>query len=107
MAAESKFEKQLISDLLDLYPGAIILKNDSSYLQGIPDRILLWRDRWAAFEVKATRTSVHQPNQDYYVNLMRSMSYASFVYPSNMEKVLHELQKSFRTGWTTRLPFRK
>lgn len=103
MATESPFEKRLIAELLRLYPGAVILKNDSSYLQGVPDRILLWRDRWAAFEAKASRTSPHQPNQDYYIDLFNNMSYASFIYPSNKEKVLNELQQSFRHSRAPRL----
>ena len=96
MARESKFEAKLIEELLDLYPGAVILKNDSSFFQGIPDRLILHQDRWAAFEAKAYERARHQVNQDYYVKLFNDMSYASFVYPENKETFLHELQQALR-----------
>jgi len=103
MAAESAFERLLIRRLMELYPGAVILKNDANNLQGFPDRTILWRDRWACLEVKASGSSPHQPNQDYYVDLLNHMSYSSFVYPSNLKDVLHGLQLSFRAQRPTRL----
>lgn len=92
---ESKFQSQLIKDLKRTFPGCIVLKNDPNYLQGIPDLLLLWNDRWAMLEVKKTRNSSHQPNQDYYVEKMNKMSFSRFIYPENKQEVLHELQQSF------------
>lgn len=96
MARESKFEQELITDLMELFPGCVILKNDSSFFQGIPDRLILFGDRWAAFEVKAYPTAKHQQNQDYYVKLFNDMSFAAFVYPQNKEWFLNELQQALR-----------
>lgn len=95
MALERNFQASLIRELKDLFPGIMILKNDSSYLQGIPDLILLYGTSWASLEVKASATSRQRPNQDYYVNLMNQMSYSSFVYPENKEDVLYEIQQAF------------
>jgi len=106
MTPESSFLAKLISELERQYPGAIILKNDANQRQGFPDRLILWQNHWAAFEGKAHRDSTHQPNQDYYVNLLNNMSYAKFVYPDNMEIFLYELQRSFGFRRTTRLPVR-
>lgn len=92
---ESKFQSQLIKDLKSTFPGCIVLKNDPNYLQGIPDLLLLWNDRWAMLEVKQTRNSSHQPNQDYYVEKTNAMSFSRFVYPENKQEVLYELQQSF------------
>lgn len=103
MARESEFEFKLIQKILKEYPGAVILKNDSSFFQGIPDRLILFRDRWAAFEVKSHKNAKHQQNQDYYVDLFNKMSFAAFVYPENKEDFLYGLQKALRGGRATRL----
>lgn len=94
---ESKFQAKLIKDLKKMFPGCVVLKNDPNYMQGIPDLVIFWRDRWAMLEVKKTANSSHQPNQDYYVSLFNDMSFARFIYPENKEVVLHEIQQSFRS----------
>lgn len=100
---ESKFEKQLIRELEREYPGAIVLKNDANMLQGFPDRLILFKNRWAAFDAKAFEHANHQPNQDYYIDLLNSMSYAKFVYPENKELFLDELQFALRPKRGSRL----
>lgn len=97
MALERDFQAKLIKDLKNIFKGCIILKNDPSYIQGIPDLIILFEDKWAALEVKKSRTASHRPNQEYYVDLMDGMSFASFIYPENKEEILYELQQSFFT----------
>lgn len=91
---ENRYQAQLIKTLQEMFPGAIILKNDSEYLQGIPDLLILYGDKWAALEVKASHNSEHQPNQEYYVSLMDLMSFAAFIYPENEEAVLYDLQRA-------------
>lgn len=92
---ERDFQRDLIKELKDIFEGCIVMKNDSSYIQGIPDLIVLFNDRWAALEVKKSRTASHRPNQEYYVDKMDDMSFARFVYPENKEDVLNELQQTF------------
>jgi hypothetical protein len=94
MALERDFQAKLIKELKMIFPGCIIMKNDSSYIQGIPDLIILFEDKWAALEVKKSATASHRPNQEYYVELMDQMSFAKFIYPENKEEVLYELQQS-------------
>ena len=96
MARESKFQAKLISDIYELFPGCLVLKNDSSYIQGIPDLLILYEDKWAALECKRSESSHHQPNQDWYVDMMDQMSFARFIYPENREEVLYDLQRSFK-----------
>ena len=74
-----------------------MLKNDSSYLQGVPDLLLLWNDRWATLEVKRSSVARQRPNQEYYVNMMNEMSFSRFIYPENKEEVLNEIQHAFRS----------
>lgn len=102
MAGESKFESALVRQIQEMYPGAVILKNDSGYLQGFPDRLILYKTRWAAFEVKASEYAPHRPNQDYWVEALDRMYFARFVYPENKEDFLHELQQALRPRRSTR-----
>lgn len=92
---ENKFQHALIQDLKSLFPGCIVMKNDPSYIQGIPDLIVLYRDKWATLECKKSAGAEKQPNQDYYVECMDRMSFSRFIYPENKEEVLHELQQAF------------
>lgn len=92
---EKIFQSELIKELRDLFPGCIILKNDPTYIQGIPDLLILFEDKWAALEVKKSITASHRPNQEFYVNKMGRMSYANFIYPENKEVILNELQETF------------
>lgn len=104
---ENKFQKELINELKREFPGCMVLKNDPNYIQGIPDLIVLFKDHWAALEVKKKKKAHHQPNQDYYISLMNEMSFARFIYPENKEEILDELQRSFRFRRTSRLPRRE
>ena len=49
---ESQFQRELINEIKDRFPGCIVMKNDPNYIQGIPDLIVLYNDRWAALECK-------------------------------------------------------
>jgi len=103
---ESDFQKELIDDLKEEFPGCIVLKNDPNYIQGIPDLLVLFRDHWAALECKKEESAHHQPNQEYYISVMNKMSYARFIYPENKEEILDELQRTFRVRRLSRLPKR-
>lgn len=93
---ERDFQSDLIKDLRDLFPGCVILKNDANYLQGIPDLLLLYNDRWAILETKRAFKSRRQPNQEYYVDKLDRMSFSAFINPDNKEEVIRALQRSFR-----------
>lgn len=96
MKKESEFQAELIRELKVLFPGCIVLKNDPDYMQGFPDLLILYKDRWAGLECKRTRLAAKRPNQDYYVGLLNQMSYANFIFPENKEEVLRELQQALR-----------
>ena len=95
---EKKFQKQLIDELKKMFKDCIILKNDSGYKQGIPDLLILFKDKWAALEIKRNGKASHRPNKDYYVDKMNRMSFSRFIYPENKEEVLNELQETFKSG---------
>lgn len=100
---ESKFKEQLIRELRDIFPDCILLNNDAGYIQGIPDLLMLYQNTWAAFEVKRSLRANRQPNQEYYIELLDDMSFASFICPENKQEVLDELQQSFKSRRRTRL----
>ena len=88
---ESKFQAKLIKDIKERLPDCIVLKNDPTYLQGIPDLTVFNNGKWATLEVKKSANATHQPNQDYYVELMDHMSFSRFVYPENRDTVFSDL----------------
>lgn len=88
----------LIEKLQMLYPGIMILPQDPIATPGIPDLLLLYQNKWAALETKASNKSKIRPRQPYYVDLMNSMSFAAFIYPENEEDVLYDLQQTFCGG---------
>ena len=92
---ENKFQANLIKKLKKLYPDCVVMKNDSSYIQGIPDLLVLNGDKWASLECKKTANARHQPNQDYYVEKMNDMSFSRFIFPENEGEVLDELKHWF------------
>lgn len=92
---ESKFEQDFCKKLKELHPHIQILKNDSSYRQGIPDRIVLFRDKYAMLEFKRSQNATHRPNQDWYVEFFNKDAYAAFVYPENGEDQLSNLKSYF------------
>ena len=100
---ERNFQASLIKKLKSLFEGCIVLKNDPEYRQGIPDLIVLYGNKWAALECKKRNDASRRPNQEYYVNLMDSMSFARFISPENEEEVLDDLQRAFHVRRTARI----
>lgn len=93
---ERDFQASLKKEIYRRFPGAIILKTDPNDIQGIPDLLVLYKDKWASLECKKSEDAVHQANQDYYVDLLDNMSFSRFIFPENREDVLNELQQTFR-----------
>lgn len=100
---ESTYQAGLIKRLRERFPTCIILKNDSAYIQGIPDLTILYNQTWAALEVKAEMMSRVQNNQQYYVDTMNEMSFAAFICPENEEEVLGALQQAFESARPARV----
>ena len=93
---ENKFQSNLIKTIKKMFPGCIVMKNDSSYIQGIPDLLILFGKKWASLECKKTLKEKKQPNQEYYVNLMNEMSFARFISPEVKNEVLTDLKEHFK-----------
>ena len=97
MAKESQFQAKLKKKLHEMFPGCIVLKNDPTYIQGIPDLTVLWNGKWALLECKRESKASVRMNQPYYIQKGKEMCFGAFIYPENEEEVLHDLQQAFRT----------
>ena len=95
---ERNFQRDLIKEIKKRFKGCIVCKMDANYIQGIPDLLILYKDRWATLECKRSQHAKHRPNQDYYVDLMNKMSFSRFIFPENKERILHELEQSFQAS---------
>lgn len=93
---ERDFQAKLIKELKELFTGCIVTKLDSGHIQGIPDLLILYKDKWATLECKKFASAKKQPNQEYYVELMNKMSFSRFISPENKEDILHELEIYFQ-----------
>lgn len=97
---ESIFQSKLIKQIKEMFPGCLVLKNDATYIQGIPDLTILYKDKWALLECKRNhedylKSLKNNPNQKYYVDLAKQMCFGSYIYPEIKEEVLYELQQAF------------
>jgi hypothetical protein len=92
---ESGFQDKLVKELKERFPGCLTFKMDQ--IQGIPDLLVLYKNKWATLECKKGLRAKRQPNQEYYVGLMNKMSFSRFISPENKEEVLNELQSTFKS----------
>ena len=92
---ENKFQSTLKKELKEMFPGCIITKMPSEDIQGIPDLLVLYGNKWASLENKKSAKAKRQPNQEYYVDLMNKMSFSRFIYPENKKEVLNDLKQFF------------
>ena len=49
---EKHFQSKVIKEIKKMFKGSIVLKTDPTYIQGIPDLLILYKKHWAALEVK-------------------------------------------------------
>jgi hypothetical protein len=95
MRNERDFQADLILELKEMFQGCFITKLDTSYIQGSPDLLILYKKNWATLECKKSRNVKKRPNQEHYVKQMNDMSFSRFISPENKEEVLREIQQAF------------
>lgn len=93
---EKDFQKKFVRELEAIFDGCILIKNDAGYIQGFPDWTMFYKNKYAVLEIKKNKNAQHQPNQDYYVDLINSMGFARFVYPENKNDVIEDLKRYFK-----------
>ena len=93
---ENRFKTKLIKEIEHLFPGCIVTHLDPNEIQGIPDLLILYKDKWAALEGKKSADATARPNQHYYVGVMNDMSFAEFIFPENKDEVIERLYYHFK-----------
>lgn len=93
---ERDFQADLVKEIKKRFSGCIVTKMDS--IQGFPDLLILYENKWATLECKRSAKASKRPNQDYYVQKLDKMSFSRFVCPENKEEVLSDLQQAFRVN---------
>ena len=101
--SEREFEYATIKKLERLFPGAIVLKTYPNYIQGFPDRLILYENTWGALEFKRSKIASIRKNQQHYISLLDEMSFARFVYPEVKKEFFDEIQFAFRDFGPSRI----
>lgn len=92
---ESNFKRkglELIRERLSEFDLDFI---DVQGARSFPDIIILGPRVWAALEFKRSEEANKQPNQGHHINRLNNKGYASFIFPENLEEVIHDLEKLF------------
>lgn len=97
MGRERDYQADLIKEIYRRFPGCLVLKNDERYIQGIPDLTILFGARWAVLEVKRSANEPFRPNQEWYLEQLNEMGFASVIYPTIESEVLHAVQRAFES----------
>lgn len=103
---ETMYQGRIVRRIKKEFPGAVVLKNDSGYIQGFPDLTILYFSTWAVLEVKMSEKAEFQSNQLYYIQQLNEMSYAGVIHPGNEELVFDELRAAFEPFRPARIPVR-
>lgn len=90
---ERDFQANLVKEIKKRFDGCIVTKMDT--IQGFPDLLILYENKWATLECKRSSKASKRPNQEYYVQKLDDMSFSRFISPENKEEVLSDLQQAF------------
>src|SRR5262245_20292305 len=100
---ERTYQAHIIKKLRRLLLGCVLLKNDSSYFQGVPDLIVLYGPYWCMLEIKADAQAKFQANQEYWLEHLNEMSFAAVIHPDNEAEILRAISQAFGLERNTRL----
>lgn len=93
---ENKFKTKLIKEIKTRFPGSFVFHLDPTEMQGAPDLLVIYKNKWAMLEGKKNAKATTRPNQEYYVGLFNKLSFAKIIFPENAEEVLDEMERSFK-----------
>ena len=94
---ESKFQANLIQELKTRFPGSIVTKSDPGYIQGLPDLLILYKNKWGALECKKEGKHIIKLKRHHALNyncgqlLWSNIKNDNFSQLGKMQKVLKTL----------------
>lgn len=96
---ETEFERKFCLALRklsqDVSIPVVVLKNDSRIVQGIPDRLVLYKDKFVLLEFKRHIKARQQPNQARYIEYFNRWGLATFISPENANLVMDDICSYF------------
>lgn len=95
MKLESVFEKEFCKALRQSLGDEQTYTFKLTAAKGIPDRLILHKDKYALLEFKQHKDAKKQPGQETWINHFGNLAYAAIVYPENAEKVMQDILNYF------------
>ena len=62
---ENNFQAKLKKELKKRFAGCLVIKLDSADNKGIPDLLILYKNKWDSIECKKYRFENNRHNQEY------------------------------------------
>ena len=96
---ESSFKKNTVNKALDKIPGLFHFTTMAVSIAGIPDKIICYRGRFIAWELKRSRADAEKDRKGHALQkwILQKISdaggIARIVYPENLEECLAELKQ--------------
>lgn len=95
---ESKFQSELKELIEKRLPGCVVLVKPGFTTLGFPDLLILYKNQWAALEVKRSQNEPYQPGQEWWIGELDQMGFAAMICPENLKETLDEVFRSFGLG---------
>jgi hypothetical protein len=95
---ESEFQGNLVKEIEGLLTDCMVLVKPGYYIQGFPDLLILYKNRWAILECKKSDDAAYQKNQKWWLAMLNEMGgYAAMIEPQNRKEILDEMVRSFES----------
>jgi len=96
---ENVFKAKVIEKLKKALGPCVVIKiSPVNQIEGFPDLLILYEERWAALEVKKSERAYAGSNQEWWIMHLGQMgAYTNFIYPENMSEVLNEVQHALQS----------
>lgn len=88
---ERDFQKKIKKEIKEHIKDSIVIKMDANDIQGIPDILVLHKNKWATLEFKKSKNAQIRDNQKFYVDKMDKMSFSKIIYPENYKTILDDM----------------